>query len=56
MPDELAALYRLALYRFARGQGLQEADSQDLAQNVLAAVADRIAKWRPDKNQARFRT
>ena len=53
---EFASVYRPAICRFARQRGLQEADAEDLAQNVLAAVADRISEWEPDANRARFRT
>lgn len=54
--EEFASTYRPAIYRFARHRGLQEADAEDLAQNVLAAVADRIGEWEPDPERGRFRT
>lgn len=54
--EEFASLYRPAIHRFARLRGLQEADAQDLSQNVMAAVADRISDWEPDSARARFRT
>jgi RNA polymerase sigma factor (sigma-70 family) len=53
---DFVALYRPAIYRFARRRGLQEADAQDLAQTVLSAVADRIDDWKPDADRASFRT
>jgi RNA polymerase sigma-70 factor (ECF subfamily) len=53
---EFVSIYRPVICRFARQRGLQEADAQDLAQNVLCAVADRIADWTPDNERARFRT
>jgi RNA polymerase sigma factor (sigma-70 family) len=54
--EEFASIYRPAIFRFARQKGLQEADAQDLAQNVLSAVAERIPAWEPDHDRARFRT
>lgn len=54
--EEFANLYRPVIYRFARQRGLQEADAEDLAQNVLAAVADQISEWEPSDHRARFRT
>jgi RNA polymerase sigma-70 factor (ECF subfamily) len=54
--EEFAATYSPAIYRFARQKGLQEADARDLAQNVLFAVANRIADWKVDNDRARFRT
>jgi RNA polymerase sigma factor (sigma-70 family) len=54
--EEFVAVYSPVIYRFARGRGLQDADAQDLAQNVLSAVADGIQGFKPDKGRARFRT
>ena len=54
--EEFAATYWPAVYRFARQRGLQDHDAQDLAQNVLTAVAERVADWKPDNDRARFRT
>lgn len=54
--EEFAAIYRPVICRFARKRGLQESDAQDLAQNVLAAVAAAIPDWQPDESNARFRT
>src|SRR3569623_723109 len=54
--DEIVSIYEPAIYRFARLRGLLQADAQDLAQNVLSAVAERIADWQPDPDRARFRT
>ena len=54
--EEFAGLYWPVVYRFARRRGLNEHDAQDLAQNVLAAVAERVGDWKPDEGRARFRT
>ena len=48
-------LYRPVVYRMARRRGLQDADAQDLAQQVLFSVARSIHKWESDPDQPRFR-
>lgn len=52
---EFAAIYRPIVYRMARHRGLQDADAQDLAQQVLLSVAGAIADWETDPQRARFR-
>jgi RNA polymerase sigma-70 factor (ECF subfamily) len=54
--EEFAAIYRPVVCRFGRRRGLQPHDAEDLAQNVLSAVADRVAEWTPDESRGRFRT
>lgn len=54
--DEFTAIYRPVIYRMARRRGLQDADAQDLAQRVLASVADNIERWEPDPGRGRFST
>jgi RNA polymerase sigma factor (sigma-70 family) len=51
-----SAVYRPVVYRLARARGLQDADAQDLAQQVLAAVANAIERWEPDPERGRFRS
>ena len=53
---EFAEIYEPALYRLARGRGLQHADALDLVQDVLCAVAEAIDGWAPDPDRGRFRT
>jgi RNA polymerase sigma-70 factor (ECF subfamily) len=53
---EFAELYRPVIYRFARRRGLQHADAEDLAQQVLSAVAAAVHRWEPDDRRGRFRT
>lgn len=53
--DQFADLYRPVIYRLARGRGLQDADAQDLSQQVLMAVASAIPRWQPSSEQTRFR-
>lgn len=49
-------LYRPAIVRVARLKGMQDADAQDLAQQVLLSVSQAIHRFQPDSQQARFRT
>lgn len=53
--NEFVRLYRPAIYRFARGQGLQDADAQDVTQRVLLSVAQAIETWEPDAKRGKFR-
>jgi RNA polymerase sigma-70 factor (ECF subfamily) len=49
--DDFVAVYAPLVYRLARRHGLQPADSDDLVQEVLAAVARSVEAWlaRPDR-------
>src|SRR5580765_6306156 len=53
--SEFVQLYEPAVYRLGRHFGLQDADAQDLVQDVLAAVARSINDRDPDRPQGRFR-
>lgn len=53
---EFASIYEPALYRLARGRGLQHADALDLTQEILWAVSRAIGRFNPDRERARFRT
>lgn len=53
--DQFAAIYRPVIYRLARQRGLQDADAQDLAQQVLMAVASAIGTWEKSNEGVRFR-
>lgn len=53
---EFAELYRPVVYRLACRKGMQHADAEDLAQQVLAAVAKAIDRWKEDPRRAKFRT
>lgn len=52
---QFAELYQPVIYRLARGKGLQDADAQDLAQQVLMSVARAIPNWRKYSEQTLFR-
>jgi RNA polymerase sigma-70 factor (ECF subfamily) len=49
-------VYRPVVYRLACHKGLQHADAEDLAQQVLVAVAGAVHRWQPDAARGRFRT
>ena len=53
---EFWRLYQPVVYRLGRQFGLQDADAQDLTQDVMAAVARAIRSWQPDSARGRFRT
>ena len=53
--QEFTAIYRPAVYRLARRRGLQDADAEDLAQQVLVVISRKIAEWRPTSPQGAFR-
>jgi RNA polymerase sigma factor (sigma-70 family) len=52
---EFTAIYRPAVYRLARRRGLQDADAEDLAQQVLVIVSRKISDWRPTSPAGAFR-
>lgn len=49
------AVYRPMLERFARSRGLAADDAEDVAQQCLSAVADKIAEFSYDPAQGRFK-
>lgn len=53
---EFTEIYRPVIYRLARARGMQHADAEDLAQQVLLAVANSIGRWEENSRRARFRT
>jgi RNA polymerase sigma-70 factor (ECF subfamily) len=52
---EFAAIYEPLVYRLARQKGFQDADAQELTQEVLLAVANAIERWVPDPQRGSFR-
>jgi RNA polymerase sigma factor (sigma-70 family) len=52
---EFLAIYTPLVYRLARQKGLQEADADDLVQEVFRAVAGAIERWSPDPARGSFR-
>jgi RNA polymerase sigma factor (sigma-70 family) len=53
---EFAQIYMPVVYRLALRKGLQHADAEDLAQQVLTAVSKAIDRWQTDPTRAKFRT
>jgi RNA polymerase sigma factor (sigma-70 family) len=52
---EFLEIYTPLLHRLARQGGLQDADADDLAQDVFRAVASAIDRWDPDPARGSFR-
>jgi RNA polymerase sigma-70 factor (ECF subfamily) len=53
--DQFVEIYVPLVYRLARRKGLQHADAEELAQEVLLAVSRAVNRWRPDPALGRFR-
>jgi RNA polymerase sigma-70 factor (ECF subfamily) len=53
--SEFLSVYEKALFRFCRSKGLQDADSQDVIQDVMAAVLNKIPLWDHDSKKGSFR-
>lgn len=54
--DEFTEIYRPVICRLATFRGMQHADAEDLAQQVLVAIAGAVDRWEPDGKRAKFRT
>lgn len=52
--EEFVVIYRPLIYRMARRRGMQDADAQDAAQDILARVAGAIEHYEP-RPDIRFR-
>jgi RNA polymerase sigma-70 factor (ECF subfamily) len=52
---EFVSVYEPFIYRLARRKGLQDADAQDLCQEVFRRVATAIESWDPDPAKGSFR-
>ena len=53
---EFVEIYRPLILRLARQKGMQEADAEDVAQDVLTAVAKAVEQREHDPRRAKFRT
>ena len=53
--DQFTLIYRPVIYRLACKKGLQDADAQDLVQQVLIAVSSSIDRWEKTDPAVRFR-
>lgn len=52
---EFLAIYEKSILAFARRKGLQDADAQDVLQEVLAAVEYKLDSWDIDPSKGKFR-
>lgn len=52
--SDFVQIYRPVIYRMARRRGMQDADAQDLAQEVLVRISKAIDRWQP-REGVRFR-
>jgi RNA polymerase sigma-70 factor, ECF subfamily len=52
--QEFVQIYRPVIYRMARRRGMQDADAQDLSQDVLVRISKSIDRWEPQAG-VRFR-
>ena len=53
--ERFIAIYRPMVCRIGRRAGLQDSDSEDLAQRVMISVADAIPNWEKDPQKGGFR-
>jgi RNA polymerase sigma-70 factor (ECF subfamily) len=53
---EFVEIYRPVILRLARQKGMQDADAEDVAQQVLVAVAKAVEHREHDPKRAKFRT
>jgi RNA polymerase sigma-70 factor (ECF subfamily) len=51
---QFSSIYRPVVYRLARVRGLQDADADELAQQVMLAVYKAIPTWRRSSPEVRF--
>jgi RNA polymerase sigma-70 factor (ECF subfamily) len=52
---EFVSLYEPATYRLLRRQGLQDADAQEIVQQLFLAVSRNIDRWDPSKERGSLR-
>jgi RNA polymerase sigma-70 factor (ECF subfamily) len=52
---EFVEIYEPLIHRLARARGVQEADADDLTQEVFRTVASMIEQWDPDPARGSFR-
>ena len=52
---EFMGIYQPVVYRMAKQRGLQDADANDVSQQVFVSVAGAISRWKPDKDLPPFR-
>ncbi len=53
--EEFLAIYQPVVLRMARNRGLQDADAQDVMQQIFLSISRAIQGWQEDPNQPPFR-
>lgn len=53
--DQFVDIYQPLIFRLARSKGFQEADANDIVQEVLLAVSNSIHRWDHEPSKGRFR-
>lgn len=53
---EFSNIYRPVICRIARFKGMQAADADDMAQQVLMAISQAIERWSPQSGGPKFRS
>lgn len=53
--DRFAEIYRPMVFRLARRLGLQDADAEDVTQQVMVIIAAKIGQFEKDASKGRFR-
>lgn len=52
---EFLGIYQPVVYRMAKRRGMQDADAQDVAQQVFLSIATAIQRWTPGDGRPPFR-
>ena len=53
--DQFVSIYQPLVFRLARSKGFQDADANDIVQEVMVAVSKAIHRWDQDPSKGRFR-
>ena len=53
--DQFVSIYQPLVFRLARSKGFQDADANDIVQEVMIAVSKAIHRWDHDPTKGRFR-
>jgi len=53
--DQFVNIYQPLVFRLARSKGFQDADANDIVQEVMVAVSKAIHRWDQDPSKGRFR-